>query len=85
MLRPCAAFGNVATLLTRGGRAQIGRAKHLSFSGTLPHPPPPAASLAPGSATYKAQVDDVLDVQAKLTDVQKMQVCPRLHCTRPLP
>ena len=58
---------------------EIGRAKHLSFAGTLPHPPPPSASLAPGSAAYKAQVDQVLGIQANLTDVQKIQARFNLH------
>ncbi|KAK9821118.1 hypothetical protein WJX81_000016 [Elliptochloris bilobata] len=51
----------------------IGRAKHLAFSGELPHPPPLSATLAHGSAAYKAQIDQLLSVLANLTDVQKIQ------------
>ena len=65
---------SVTLTLIRACHAQIGRAKHLTFTGALPHPPPPVASLVPGSAAYKAQIDQVLDVQAMLTDVQKIQV-----------
>ena len=67
-------IGQADSALIGACHAQIGRAKHLTFKGALPHPPPPVASLVPGSAAYKAQIDQVLDVQAKLTDVQKIQV-----------
>lgn len=74
------ANGQADSALIGACHAQIGRAKHLTFKGALPHPPPPVASLVPGSAAYKAQVDQVLDVQAKLTDVQKVQVHRTKFC-----
>ena len=63
--------------------AQIGRAKHLAIQGELPPLKPPSASLAPGSAAYRAQVDQIISVQANLTDVQKIQVSPA--CARKEP
>ena len=54
--------------------AQIGLAKRIVYSGTLPRPPQPAASLDPTSAAYRAQADLVLAYSANLTDVYKLQV-----------
>ena len=57
-----------------GACAQIGLAKRIVYSGTLPRPPQPAASLDPTSAAYRAQADLVLAYSANLTDVDKLQV-----------
>lgn len=66
----------VAQVISSFGRRS--RAKLLKFKGTLLHPPPPTASLMPRSVVYKAQIDQVLDEQAKLTDTQKTRA--RLLC-----
>ena len=45
--------------------------------------PPGTASAVPGSAAYRAQVDQIISVQANLTDVQKIQARPARVPTEP--
>ena len=61
--------------------AQIGLAKRIVYSGTIPKQPAPAASLDPTSAAYRAQADQVLAYSANLTQVYKLQVSPLLYKT----
>lgn len=62
----------------RCASAQIGHAKRLTYKGDLSavySVPPPADSLDPKSAAYKAQTDLVVALSANLTEVQKLQAC----------
>ena len=70
----CMRLAPAAVLMRRRGLAQIGLAKRIVYSGDLPSQPPPVNSDDPTSAAYRAQVDQVLELSANLTQVTKLQV-----------